>query len=309
MPNLAMREPGHQFSGDGLDLSWPQSGEREIVAWPEEKMTLRIKRRIAEGQIVITNDKPTKSAEGTARTYTLLTGEDARKRMAEPAGPVTRVVYEPAVPGDEQDYQLHVQEVQTQSLRAIEAQEAAAKVAEERHAAIGKAQAEAEKAADAKAKAAAKEEVEPDPLAERLRLTEAANADYLAAKDAAFMEREKARQKLENEWMTSSPAEAAPEPDNSEEDAAFMEREKARQKLEAEGQKERAAETKAVQEAAEKTPSTGYAGKTDPYVEVTGGGRVDPEPRIDAPKAAVKPAAAMPTQAPGKTMAKKTTSK
>ena len=60
MPNLAMRQPGTQFSGDGLDLSWPIGGEREVIAVADEELTLRVRRRIAEGQIVITDDKATK---------------------------------------------------------------------------------------------------------------------------------------------------------------------------------------------------------------------------------------------------------
>lgn len=147
MPNLAMRQPGSQFSGDGIDLSWPIGGEREVLAVPDEDMTLRIRRRIAEGQIVITDDKPTKSADTDAREYKLLTGEEARKRMAEPAGPVTRVVYHPATPADEREFNLEVQSVEGESEIFKKSQAEAAAAAEEKSAAIAKAQAEAEKAA------------------------------------------------------------------------------------------------------------------------------------------------------------------
>lgn len=282
MPNLAMRSPATQFSADDLELSWPLGGEREVVAVPEEKLTLRIKRRIAEGHIVITDDKPTKKA-AEARVYRLLTGEEARKKMAEPAGPVTRVVYHPATPKDEQDYQLEVQTAQMDSDTFLAAQEERARAAEEAHAAIVERQVEAEKAAAEAAASAEAEDEGDDPLAESRRRTEEANAESAAAYDEAFMEREKERQSLEDDEMKSSEKAAAAaakeaaesEPDTSDEDKAFMEQEKARQKAEEALEKERAKAAKAAAKVDAETEKTsiGYAGKTDPVVEISSVGR------------------------------------
>lgn len=148
MPNLAMRLPGTMFSGDGLDVSWPLGGEREVVAKTEEEMTLRIRQRIAEGNIVIVDDAPTKGPDNQSREYRLLTGDEAREHMAEPAGPVTRVVYHPATPDDEKEYQLEVKEVQADSPLYVASQQAAAEAAEAAHAEVARRQADAEKAAD-----------------------------------------------------------------------------------------------------------------------------------------------------------------
>ena len=149
MANLAMRLPGTQFSADNLDLSWPLGGEREVKFVPDEGMSLRIKLRIAEGNIVIVDDEPTEVLGSQAREYRLLTGAEARAHMAEPAGPVTRVVYHPATPEDEKDYQLEVQEVQTESDRFIETQRSQAEAAEAEHADIARRQSEFEAAASA----------------------------------------------------------------------------------------------------------------------------------------------------------------
>ena len=144
MANLAMRLPGTQFSADNLDLSWPLGGEREVKSVPDEGMSLRIKLRIAEGNIVIVDDEPTEVLGSQAREYRLLTGAEARAHMAEPAGPVTRVVYHPATPEDEREYQLEVQEVQTESDRFIETQREQAEADQAAHAEIGRRQSEAE---------------------------------------------------------------------------------------------------------------------------------------------------------------------
>lgn len=189
-----MRQPGSQFSGDGIDLSWPIGGEREVLAVPDEDMTLRIRRRIAEGQIVITDDKPTGTADSGAREYKLLTGEEARKRMAEPAGPVTRVVYHPATPEDEKYWNPEVQSVQPDQATVAEQQAERQRVAEEKSAAITKAQVEAERAAAEAQAAEAPVDEAPDARMER---TMEAAADYMAKRDAAFMERETERQKQE----------------------------------------------------------------------------------------------------------------
>lgn len=162
-----MRRAGTQFSADRLDLAWPLGGEREVVAFAEEDMTLRIKRRIAEGHIVIVDDAPTHETDLQARVYRLLTGDEARAHKAEPAGPVTRIVYHPATPEDQREYQLAVQEVQTESDRFVEAQAAALVAEDERRAEIVALQVEAEKKAATPDIAAetpvAKPEPEPEP--------------------------------------------------------------------------------------------------------------------------------------------------
>lgn len=286
MPNLAMRLPATQFSADGLDLAWPLGGEREVVAVDEDKLTLRIKRRIAEGQIQIVDDKPTKEIDNQAREYRLLTGEEARKHMAEPAGPVTRVVYHPATPEDEKDYQLEVQTFEGDSDRFKEAQAAKEAAAEEAHAAISDAQIAAEKAAAKDAKEKAKAEA-PDPLADRLQRTQEASAEYIAAREKEAAEREKIRQELEADELkhfdkrAKAHSEGAVgiggnvvlvEPDTSAEDEALAEREKIRVKEEARVEKERQAEAKAAAEASKDAPTAAWAGKTSPFVAPPSGG-------------------------------------
>lgn len=91
--NLAMRRPGTQFSADGLALSWPLGGERDVVHFPPEKRSERILQRIARGSIEEVDDQPTTPAETDDRVYRLLTGDEARRHKAEPAGPVIRYVY------------------------------------------------------------------------------------------------------------------------------------------------------------------------------------------------------------------------
>ena len=267
-----MRQPATQFSADGLDLSWPLGGEREVVAVPEDALTLRIRLRIAEGHIVIVNDEATKKIDEGVPANRLMTGEDARKHMAEPAGPVTRIVYAPAE--EDREYQIEVQDARMDSPLYEESVKARAEAAEAAHAEIGKRQAKAEKEAEKAAKEAAKD-AEPDPLAEQIKRNAEANAEYLAAQDKAFMEREKERQKLEKELLENAPKPPKEPKGDNEADKAFMEAEKARQKEEARVEKEREKAAKEAAKAAEETEkkSTGYAGKTDPVVEVSPVGR------------------------------------
>lgn len=211
MPNLAMRQPGSQFTEGVTAISWPIGGEREVVAVPDEDMTLRIRRRIAEGQIVITDDKPTTSADTDAREYKLLTGEEARKRIAEPAGPVTRVVYRPAVPEDDEEVTLEIPSIETDPV--IVKEQAAEREAEDRSAALAKEKAEAEHAAavakaDAEAKASEVPVEEPvkEPATPRAERTQEGAAAYLARRDEAFMKRETEQPKQE------APAAKATEP-------------------------------------------------------------------------------------------------
>lgn len=224
MPNLAMRQPGSQFSGDGIELSWPIGGEREVLAVPDEDMTLRIRQRIAEGSISITDDKPTKSAETDAREYKLFTGEEARKRMAEPAGPVTRVVYRPSTPEDEKDFNPIVQtvvdpttaraelaeseRVAAEESAAVKAQEEAERAAAEARAAEAKAAKAAEEAKAAEAKVAEVPVVEPPAV--RAERTQEAAATYLAQRDSAFKAPAPKVEAKASEPKTTTPAKKAP---------------------------------------------------------------------------------------------------
>lgn len=310
MPNLAMRLPATQFSADGLDLAWPLGGEREVVAVPDEKLTLRIRRRIAEGNIVITDDAPTKEIDNQAREYRLLTGEEARKHMAEPAGPVTRVVYHPATPEDEQDYQLEVNEARTDSELFVQAQKAAADAAEKTHAEATKRQVKAEKEA-AKADSSDEDDDADDPLAASKARTQEANDARSAEQDAAFMEREKVRQEAEKAELKHFDAQAKAHSgldvkvggetvkveagDTSADDKAFMEREKARQQVEADVEKQRQDEAKAAAKAAAETAPAPIAGTTSPHVEMSTSGRktatgLIPNDTRDIAKPAAKPA-------------------
>jgi hypothetical protein len=246
---------------------------------PDEDMSLRIRQRIAEGSIVIVKDKPNKLVDPYAREYRLLTGEEARRVKAEPAGPVTRVVYHPATPEDERGYQLEVQTVVTDSPEHLAAQQAAAEAAEEKHAAITNQQVELEKAAQADKEKAAKDaeaDAEDDPYAEHWNRTLAVNHERAAAMDESFMEREKERQKIEAEGLKYSAARAkASAKDEDEDEAAtdadeaFMAQEAGRQKIEDRVQKEREVEAKEAAKAAEDAPVKAVAGTTSPYIAVS----------------------------------------
>jgi hypothetical protein len=282
MPNLAMRRPGTQFSADGLDLAWPLGGEREVVAVPDENLTIRIRRRIAEGSIQIVDDKPTKEVDNQARVYRLLTGEEARKHFEEPAGPVTRVVYHPATPDDEKDRQLEVQVAQDQSDRAREAAADRVRQAEEEQAARTKRQVAAEKKAAKAAKEADDDEDEDDPIAQRLNQATQANEDWWKQREEEFMTRERARQEIENEQLDAVKKAqkkrgdgttvanvggvevVTSEPDTADQEKAAMAAEKERQMEEKAVEKERQKEAKdAAKNAVEGEP---WAGKTSPFV-------------------------------------------
>lgn len=259
MPNLAMRQPGTLFVGDGVDLSWPIGGDREVIAVDEDKMSLRIRRQIAEGHIAIVDDKPTKKAEGDAREYKLLTGEEARKVFDEPAGPVTRVIYEPV------EFEEHTVEsamFDPLSERAKKSMEAAAKAAEENSQAIAKRQAAAEKQAAKEASEAKPEEEVPDPIAERMKQSLEAQHEAALEADKAFMEKETERQKLESETPTFEP-DVAPEPDTKEAEAKAAAAEKARQAKEKDADKTKAADAKKAA-AAEKASADTQASLSEP---------------------------------------------
>lgn len=173
---LAMRRPGTQFSGDGLSLSWPLGGEREVIEFSGVR-TPRITQRIAQGQIVEVQDPITPKPDEETRTYRLLTGEEARAHKSEPPGPVTRFVYTRGGRVVGESHEAH------ESDRYLSGQEeAAAEAAEARAAGIKKQIAVERKVAEL---AAARDGVEvpsqPLPMDQRYGADQAiADADKVA---------------------------------------------------------------------------------------------------------------------------------
>jgi hypothetical protein len=93
--NLTMAKPGHAVTMDGLHLSWPHGGEREIVYFPPKMRSRRIQNRIVNGVIMETDDPPTGPTIDVVQAPKLFTGEEARKLRAQPAGEVTRSQADP----------------------------------------------------------------------------------------------------------------------------------------------------------------------------------------------------------------------
>lgn len=87
MPKIAMAREGSQYSRNGISLSWPFGGEREVISLKE--VPLDIERAIVEGRIAKVTLPVTKRAAPEA-TQRLLTGDEARAHKAIPAPPVTR---------------------------------------------------------------------------------------------------------------------------------------------------------------------------------------------------------------------------
>lgn len=92
MPNLTMGHEGHQFHGDGISLSWPKGGERQVVPAPDA-LSLRVKQRIAEGQIRYTDEEPNRPA--WVSPASLITGRTGGRRQSVP--PVIEVTEVPSV--------------------------------------------------------------------------------------------------------------------------------------------------------------------------------------------------------------------
>lgn len=80
--NIAMARHGTQFSGDGVNLSWPLNGQREVSPKPEVLST-RLLLRIANGYIVETDEEATISLPEEPSNG-LLFGADARRVFDEP---------------------------------------------------------------------------------------------------------------------------------------------------------------------------------------------------------------------------------
>lgn len=83
--NLKMAREGSQFAGDGVNLSWPLGGNREISPKPEF-LSRRLQLRIANGSILETDEEATVELPETEISR-ILTGQAARDRMAEPGTP------------------------------------------------------------------------------------------------------------------------------------------------------------------------------------------------------------------------------
>lgn len=83
----AMAKEGNTFLGEGINLSWPYNGEREVVELEEKSLPGRFRQRVANGVIEEVIEEITKpSVEPTP--YRLLTREEAKAHMAIPPGPV-----------------------------------------------------------------------------------------------------------------------------------------------------------------------------------------------------------------------------
>lgn len=85
---LAMAKVGHQYSRGGISLSWPHGGDREVKAF-KNPLPYDVERAILAGHIVRVTSPVTKE-DAPPPKQRLLTGAEARARMAEPAGPVYR---------------------------------------------------------------------------------------------------------------------------------------------------------------------------------------------------------------------------
>lgn len=87
LKRYAMAKEGSMFVGDGVSLSWPFNGEREVVELEERSLPSRLRHRVANGIVAEVTDEPTKKAvEPTP--YKLSTGAEAKAIMEQPAGPV-----------------------------------------------------------------------------------------------------------------------------------------------------------------------------------------------------------------------------
>ena len=94
---LTMAREGSLFCADGYSLSWPEHGVREVIDVPEEKRSQRLRRVVFEGKVIETDLLVTARPGSEPVRPRLLQGEEARRHFSEPAGPVVRVVSEPAV--------------------------------------------------------------------------------------------------------------------------------------------------------------------------------------------------------------------
>lgn len=98
---LAMGREASQFSADGISVSWPQGGRREVVEMPPGRRSMRIKRMVTEGFLVEVDGPATKlpnKVTGDERIPyedRLMAGNSprARESLAQAAGPVVRKVF------------------------------------------------------------------------------------------------------------------------------------------------------------------------------------------------------------------------
>jgi hypothetical protein len=92
---IAMATEGTMYARDGVELSWPKGGQREVIELPADRRPYPVQLRITNGVIVEVDGPATPRAQRVLRP-TVLTGPEARRVRSEPAGPVTRRVYERA---------------------------------------------------------------------------------------------------------------------------------------------------------------------------------------------------------------------
>ena len=85
----AMGNPKTLFVGDGISLSWPWGGQREVIEIDDadfpEGLPPRFRARIAEGSIAEV-DLPVTNELRTVAPQKLYSGAEARAILAEPAG-------------------------------------------------------------------------------------------------------------------------------------------------------------------------------------------------------------------------------
>jgi hypothetical protein len=110
--NLAMAEEGTMVAMDGLSLSWPKGGPRQVVKKPH--LSIRLKNRITNGVIVETDDPVTEEAgQRNVIARKLMTGDEAREYRKKPAGPVRRMQFDRET---KQGKMVPIRKVETPSL-------------------------------------------------------------------------------------------------------------------------------------------------------------------------------------------------
>lgn len=99
----ALAHEGRLYHDQGISISWPHGGQREVVEVGDQPPGGRFRDAVAQGYLVEVDDEPTKPSGPAETPYVLYTGEEARAKLAEPAGPV--IFSEPVKGGGTRDVQ------------------------------------------------------------------------------------------------------------------------------------------------------------------------------------------------------------
>jgi hypothetical protein len=83
----AMTIEGSAFIRDGVDLSWPQGGARDVVELEEDDLSDAFRMRLMN-RVIAEVDEPANKLAFEPTPYKVFEGDEARKIMSEPAGPV-----------------------------------------------------------------------------------------------------------------------------------------------------------------------------------------------------------------------------